>query len=216
MSNESGTLIGHIVDVKGNGMTAALIEDEQGSAPTVTIGDEDILVGQLGSYVSVRQGAVKIVALLIRMTEQEKLSPVAQTDANAEAIKLSYAQRVVQLVPIGSINGEGDFERGVSIYPTTGAEVHAIGTTDIEVMFSKYTSTGYALGTLSSHPSLEVCLAPTPFFGRHFAILGQTGSGKSWTVANVVQQAVKVMPKAHIIILDLHGEYCWTSGEDLS
>ena len=46
-------------------------------------------------------------------------------------------------------------------------------------------------------------------FGRHSAILGQTGSGKSWTVASLVQKTVAIMPKAHIIILDLHGEYCW-------
>jgi DNA helicase HerA-like ATPase len=39
--------------------------------------------------------------------------------------------------------------------------------------------------------------------------LGQTGSGKSWTVASLVQKTVPVMSRAHIIILDLHGEYCW-------
>jgi hypothetical protein len=50
---------------------------------------------------------------------------------------------------------------------------------------------------------------PTSLFGRHVAILGQTGSGKSWTVASLIQKTVKVMPKAHIILLDIHGEYCW-------
>jgi len=76
-------------------------------------------------------------------------------------------------------------------------------------MFDRFQSKGLAVGTLASHPSLKVCLDPTNLFGRHSAILGQTGSGKSWTVASLVQKTVAVMPNAHIIILDLHGEYCW-------
>ena len=54
---------------------------------------------------------------------------------------------------------------------------------------------------------------PAALFGRHFAILGQSGAGKSWTVANLLQRAVKSMPKAHIILLDLHGEYSWEDDE---
>jgi DNA helicase HerA-like ATPase len=60
---------------------------------------------------------------------------------------------------------------------------------------------------LAANHSLPVYFDPTPLFGRHFAILGQTGAGKSWNVANLIQTAVKVMPKSHIILLDLHGEY---------
>lgn len=209
MIEESSALIGHVIDVHGNGMTVALIEDEQGRAPTVTIGDEDILVGQVGSYVVVVQGEIKILAVLTRMIEQEKLTPSAMEKGSEEEVKLSYAQRNVWLIPLGTINANSEFERGVSTFPTTGAEVHAVGSSEIKKMFSKYQSKGYNVGHLSSHPLLNICLDPTPFFGRHFAILGQTGSGKSWTVATLVQRAVSIMPKAHIIILDLHGEYCW-------
>ena len=94
-------------------------------------------------------------------------------------------------------------------YPTTGAEVHAVGSADIAKMFDRFQSKGFSVGTVATHPLLKVCLDPSNLFGRHFAILGQTGSGKSWTVASLVQRTVAVMPRAHIIILDLHGEYCW-------
>lgn len=214
MSEQTNTLIGHITDVSGNMLTASLIEDEQGNAPKVTIGDEDILIGQIGSYVKIVQGDIKILALLTRMTEQEKLAPLTQGATSAESVRLSYAQRIVNLVPIGSIKEDGVFKRGVSTYPTTGAQVHAVGSSDINVMFSKFRSKQYDVGNLSSHPTLSVCLDPTSLFGRHFAILGQTGAGKSWTVANLVQRAVAVMPKAHIIILDLHGEYSWTDDDN--
>ena len=76
-------------------------------------------------------------------------------------------------------------------------------------MFDRFQSKGFAVGTVATHPTLKVCFDPSNFFARHFAVLGQTGSGKSWTVASLVQKTVMVMPKAHIIILDLHGEYCW-------
>lgn len=64
MSTPTNTVIGYIVDVQGSLLTATLVEDEQGHAPTVTIGDEDISVGQLGSYVAIRQNAVYIIAIV--------------------------------------------------------------------------------------------------------------------------------------------------------
>lgn len=210
MPEDSNTIIGNIIDVQGGSLTAALIEDEQGCTPTITIGDEDIYIGQIGSYVSIHQGVVKILALVTRMTEQEKLAPLEPVTGSSEAVRMSYAKRIIVLVPLGTINSEGEFERGVSLFPTTGAEVHAVGSADINLIFSKFQSKGYDVGNLSSNTSIKVCLDPTSLFGRHFAILGQTGAGKSWAVANLVQRAVAIMPKAHIIILDLHGEYCWS------
>jgi DNA helicase HerA-like ATPase len=143
------------------------------------------------------------------MTEQEALAaPTIETPGD-DAARLSFAKRVARLTPIGSVHADGQFERGVARYPTTGAEVHAIGSTDVARMFDRFQSKGLAVGSLASHPSLKVCLDPTNLFGRHFAVVGQTGSGKSWTVASLGQKTVEVMPKAHIILLDLHGEYCW-------
>jgi DNA helicase HerA-like ATPase len=209
MPATSATVIGYLVDVQGNLLTATLIEDEQGRTPTITIGDEDILVGQIGSYVAIKQNDVHIIAIVTRMTEQEALAESSIETPGDDAAKLPFAKRIARLTPIGSILPDGLFDRGVGRYPTTGAEVHAIGSADIAKMFDRFQSKGFAVGTVATHPSLKVCLDPSNLFGRHFAILGQTGSGKSWTVASLVQKAVTIMPKAHIIILDLHGEYCW-------
>ena len=209
MEDHARTVIGYIIDVQGNAITATLVEDEQGYAPTVTIGDEDIVVGRIGSYVAIRQNAVHIIAMVTRMTEQEALAvPTIETPGDQSAC-LPFAKRLAFLTPIGSMDPEGHFERGVGQYPTTGAEVHAIGSTEINKMFERFHAEGFEVGALTTHPSIRVSLHATNLFGRHLAILGQTGSGKSWTVASVVQKAVAEMPKAHIIILDLHGEYCW-------
>ncbi|MCK9230136.1 MAG: ATP-binding protein [Syntrophales bacterium] len=208
-SESSKTVIGHIIDVQGTTLTATLVEDEQGQVPTVTIGDEDITVGQIGSYVAVRQNEVHLVAIVTRMTEQEALAaPTIETPGDHTA-RLPFAKRIARLTPIGSIRSDRAFDRGIGSYPTTGAEVHALGTVEIAKLFERFYSKGFAVGTVATHPALRVCLEPSNLFGRHSAILGQTGSGKSWTVASLVQKTIEVMSKAHIIILDLHGEYCW-------
>lgn len=209
MPNPENTVIGYVVDVQANVLTVTLIEDDQGRAPTVTIGDEDLLVGQIGSYVAIRQHDVNIIAIVTRMTEQEALAAPTIETPGEDTARLPFAKRIARLTPIGSISADGQFDRGVGRYPTTGAEVHAVGTTEIAKMFERFQSKGFSVGTVATHPSLKVCLDPSNLFGRHFAILGQTGSGKSWTVASLVQRTVAVMPRAHIIILDLHGEYCW-------
>lgn len=207
MPEDSLSLIGHILDVQGSMFTADLREDEEGVTPTVTIGDEDIAVGRLGSYVRVQQGALHIVAIVARMTEREKLPPISVREDGAEEDLEPLAVRTIQLVPVGSLNKQGEFERGISAYPTTGAEVHAIGRNDLAQMFRRFQEKGYDVGTLSSNPELRVHLDPSPLFGRHCAILGQTGAGKSWAVASLLQKAVRLMPRAHVILLDLHGEY---------
>ena len=183
MPPASESVIGHIVDVQGGLLTATLDGDEQGASPIVTIAGEDILVGQIGSYVAIKQGDIMLIAIVTRMTEQEALLGAAIETPTGEEARLPFAKRMARLMPLGSIAGDGQFTRGVGRYPTTGAEVHAIGTADIAKMFERYQSKGFSVGTVATHPSLRVCLDPSNLFGRHFAILGQTGAGKSWTVS---------------------------------
>ena len=152
MPTSTNTVIGYVVDVQGDLLMATLVEDEQGHTPTVTIGDEDVLVGQLGSYVAVKQNEVHLIAIVTRMTEQEALAaPTIETPGDDTA-RLPFAKRIARLTPVGSIVGVGQFERGVTQYPTTGAEVHAIGSADIARMFDRFQSKGLAVGT--------PCLAP--------------------------------------------------------
>lgn len=209
MPETANTVIGYVVDVQGHMLTASLFEDDQGRAPTVTIGDEDILVGQIGSYVAIRQNDVNIITIVTRMTEQEALAAPTIETPGEDTARLPFAKRIARLTPIGAIRADGQFDRGVGRYPTTGAEVHAVSSSEVGKMFERFQSKGLSVGTVATHPSLRICLDPSNLFGRHFAILGQTGSGKSWTVAALVQRTIAVMPRAHIIILDLHGEYCW-------
>lgn len=53
------------------------------------------------------------------------------------------------------------------------------------------------------------------FFQRHAVIVGSTGSGKSWTVARVLEQVAK-LPNSSALLFDIHGEYEPLEGEGIS
>ncbi|MGB0682805.1 MAG: ATP-binding protein [Magnetovibrionaceae bacterium] len=203
------TLIGYVTDVQAGAVAARLIDREEDGPFIVTIGSDDVLVGRVCSYVAVKQREDITLGMVTRMSETERLLPLEPGSSASETIRSTRIDRDLSITPLGTLNDQGEFHRGVSAFPTTGAEVHALGPNDIGKMFARFQSKGYDVGYLPSTPSQSVYFDPTGLFGRHFAILGQTGAGKSHTVANLLQCATKKMQKAHVILLDLHGEYSW-------
>ncbi len=183
--------VGTVVDVQGDTFVAELSDVSLEGPPVVTIGDEDIILGRVGSYLLVTQGELRILTIVTRMIEHEKFQPLSDTAVASGVIAEPYAQRMIHLITLGSLSiEENRFERGVSSYPSTGAEVRAVSSNQLKSMFEKYISKNYDVGHHSAFPSLRVYLDPTSLFGRHMAILGQTGAGKSWTVATLLQKAV--------------------------
>ena len=192
-------LMGYVTEVRGDGMDARISDTFATDAPLVKVDDEDILIGQVGSYVLIRQATINVLAIVYKMWQQDRFT--ATNDRQSD--------RFVSLIPVGEIQDNGAFIRGVRHYPTAGASLYAVGIKEINAIFSKFRDYGFFIGQLSSHRDYHLGLDPRALFGRHFAIVGQSGSGKSWTVTSLIQSTVKAMPKTHIIILDLHGEYCW-------
>ena len=62
------------------------------------------------------------------------------------------------------------------------------------------------IGRYTIDESAVAYLDGNRFFQRHASLLGSTGSGKSWAVASILEQAAK-LPSANLVVLDLHGEY---------
>ncbi len=205
------TLIGRLTEVRESGMFATLTIDIEDGFPLLLVGGDEIRVGQVGSYVRIKDRDIQIIALVTNASEDETEIKVTLGQDGERSVKRPVRKGKLSLTPVGEINEDGMFERGLGIFPVPGAEVHVMSSGQVGVMFEKFRSKGFNLGYLPSHPSMRVCLDPSVMFGRHVAVLGQSGSGKSWGVANIIQRAIAVMPKAHIIILDIHGEYVWTS-----
>ncbi|MDH3925151.1 MAG: DUF853 family protein [Xanthomonadales bacterium] len=193
MISEKNTLLGYLVEANGSDFVAQLISEDEGFVPQITVDGIEVRIGQIGSYLMVRQSGTYVLVIVESMWQE--VEPGGELT------------RLVRVNPLGEISAKGGFNRGVAHFPTTGAELHLVGAATLEVLFSKYSAADFKVGKLSSFESVDVFIDPDAFFGRHAAILGQSGSGKSWSVTSFIQSTLRAMPNAHIIILDLHGEY---------
>lgn len=63
-----------------------------------------------------------------------------------------------------------------------------------------------SLGRYTLDPNAEAFLNGNRFFQRHAVVVGSTGSGKSWTIARILEQ-VASLPSANAVVFDIHGEY---------
>jgi len=187
------TLVGRVVEVTGAQFVAQLISEDDGFVPQITVGKDTVRVGQVGSYMVVSQAGIRVLCMVESMWQEQ-----AAADETLRLLRLS---------PLGELNRNDDFSRGVAHYPTTGAELHIVTAETLSRLFAEVNKGNYKIGKLSSFESIDVFLDASSFFGRHVAILGQSGSGKSWSVTSMIQSALRAMPNAHIILLDLHGEY---------
>jgi DNA helicase HerA-like ATPase len=205
MAEASETLIGYLQDVRPGRFQGKLLTEAEGFRPTVMVDGKPEVVGQVGSYVFMRQHGYQVLGLVNQIT--------ADRGDRAGAFR-SAAGSLVAITPLGEIDMKGGgFRRGVRQFPTPGAELHMVASNEINTIFTGNKKFGFSPAYLRTHPSVTVNLNPTAMFSRHFAILGQSGSGKSWSVTSLIQHMVKAMPRAHIILLDLHGEYYWQDKE---
>lgn len=185
---------GVLVDVTEGYFTARL--DSLKEAVTAEGAPEEVgaTAGQVGSYLKISHDGGYILVMVER----------TYTAADKEG----RAVNMVQLTPLGVVDVEGGFSRGISRYPSCGAGVYLMNENGLKRIFSGYGDADFRIGSLASFDSIGIHLDASAFFGRHAAILGQSGSGKSWTVTSLVQSTLRAMPEAHIILLDMHGEYC--------
>lgn len=102
------------------------------------------------------------------------------------------------------------FKRGAKYFPKVDKPVHLINKNSLEQLMSVVANDTpkdlqLILGTYGDTSSKAVANG-NKLFQRHAALLGSTGSGKSWTVASLLEQASK-LKHANIIVFDIHGEY---------
>ena len=158
MISEKNTLIGHLVESSGAECVAQLISEDEGFVPEVSINNEDIRIGMVGSYLMVRQSGTYVLVIVESMWQE--------VGNDGELVRL------IRLNPLGEISSKGGFQRGVAHFPTTGAEVHVVTSSTLEVLFTQFASADFKVGKLSASENVDVYLDPDAFFGRHAAILG--------------------------------------------
>jgi hypothetical protein len=99
------------------------------------------------------------------------------------------------------------FNRGVTIYPALGDRVRVASRVELEMAFCGDRETAVRVGSLRQDPGIAAMVKVDDLLGKHFAILGTTGTGKSCSTALILRAILRKNPAAHIVLLDPHNEY---------
>lgn len=125
--------------------------------------------------------------------------------------------RVVELDLLGeSVHNQdgsgGAFQRGVSAYPALGDGIYAASQEDLAKVYFRPSESTVRIGTVYQDRSLPAVVSIDDLLGKHMAILGTTGSGKSCATALVLNSILEQHQHAHIMLLDPHNEYSQAFG----
>ncbi|WP_162342899.1 ATP-binding protein [Cyclobacterium salsum] len=191
---------------------------------------------QLNSYVIVPYQNYYIVAEVSGVREKDLNVPFSNpTD---QILSKVQAGKFLEVLPIGTIKttkeGSLNFEFGVSVYPNLYSDVLYIKEEELDTIFKtnavkvkvcfednpecsksdcdcKYRYTSLPIGKSTIFPDYEVKIDIDKFFGSHSAILGNTGSGKSCTIASMLQTLYRLEENSAtgstFIFFDVNGEY---------
>lgn len=99
------------------------------------------------------------------------------------------------------------FNRGVTVYPSLGDRVRVANRDELTTAFCGTQSDVVRVGGIRQDASIPAMVKVDDLLGKHFAILGTTGTGKSCTTALILRSILNENPNAHIILLDPHNEY---------
>ncbi len=201
--------VGRVIEVSGSkvvGELEASVEDLYR-----TYKSRRYTVGQVGSIVRIEAGDKLIfgVVTALRMAEiaiAEKSGEIKSLERNGDAKWLE-----IELFGEGLRTGIDDndftFQRGVVTYPLPGQSIFVATVGELGRIYNRSDKPSIHIGSLSQASALPVYLMTNELLGKHFAVLGTTGSGKSCAVTVLLHAILKVAPSGHIILLDPHNEY---------
>ena len=135
----------------------------------------------------------------------------AQRDSDAELW-------IAELGLVGELWRDKDgqavtFARGVTCYPMLGDRARVASKAELEASFCGYPNRSVRIGCIRQDSSIPAMVCVDELLGKHFAILGTTGTGKSCTTALILRSILEKNPAAHIVLLDPHNEYATAFGD---
>ncbi len=201
--------VGRVIEVSGSqvvGELEASVEDLYR-----TYKSRRYTVGQVGSIVRIEAGDKLVFGLVtaLRMSEVA----IAEKSPEKKAAERSSDSKWLEIELFGeglrSGIGENDFtfQRGVVTYPLPGQPIFVATVGELSRIYNRPDKPSIHVGSLSQASGMPVYLMTNELLGKHFAVLGTTGSGKSCSVTVLLQAILDVAPSGHIILLDPHNEY---------
>ena len=188
--------IGFVLSIAGGASRVVLDQ----ARITAQLSSSDSVVansGQVGSQIKMRVGAQWLVA---------NVRSLALEDVAAG-----------QIVADIDFLGEGDeerltgklyrFRRGVTRYPLPGCEVFPVNGTDLKQIYAADDRANIEIGHVYPTRDIRAALYVDAMLGKHFALVGSTGTGKSTSAALILHRICDLAPEGHVVMIDPHGEY---------
>jgi uncharacterized protein len=188
--------IGFVMEIAGSSSQVTL--DSTILTSLMSHSDPSIaMAGQVGSQIKIRVGNTWLLASI-------------------RTQKLHAREQGVILAAVDFL-GEGDeekltgkiynFRRGVTRYPVPGSEVYAVSSPDMKQVYAADARAHVEIGTVFPTKDIRGALYVDAMLGKHFALLGSTGTGKSTSAALILHKICDIAPEGHIVMIDPHGEY---------
>ena len=216
---ENPRVIGYIVAVQGFRVKVELLPETR-SALRATLDGVQVAVA-INAYLSFSIGTGQVVIGIITDLEaRESYDPATGDDLTLELMK---PRRVASVQLLGTVE-EGVFNPGITILPTLDAPAEIGAPNILKAVFESpprrnkpedYEGDDFdcdlRIGSPTGQPTAAVRASYNDLFSRPLAIVGNTGSGKSFTVSSLVQKAMDALKGAreepHVFVLDINGEY---------
>ncbi len=218
--------IGKVISVAADSF---VVEMHAGTDNFTVVGFDDVhYVARLGSFLMVPSQSEYVVVEIVGLRERDSIAPSERGDFDRAG-----SSKYLDVVPVGMLPMRGGaFRFGVSVFPSLYADaLYALGG-ELDRIFETEAvsepSVGPAGGVCQPEGATRYRVLPigesvvfedyevkvrlNEFFGGHVAVLGNTGSGKSCTVASVLQSLFSKPEEHHargatFIVFDVNGEY---------
>lgn len=208
LTRESIFIIGHVLSVDGRIVKIKLNKNKNHSH--ILYEGKTVKNVSVGSYIKVVKGFVSIIGKVEgEFTSEEKYF---NKEYNKEETRIN---RILQVSLFGHFEGSR-FKQGIKEMPLIDNECYLLNRDEFNALhqFYKNGDKTIAIGSLTEEPSQKIKLGVNNLFASHIGIFGNTGSGKSNTLAKIYTELFNVFSsetdfknKSDFVIIDFNGEY---------
>lgn len=192
-----------------------IVENVDTRKVVISVENEEVLNTLKINDITILRGSnsdEKLIGILTKVTKKKiDLDEVEQEDDALYSSNCCVVNLVGTFYNKYGAGTENQFKRAINTYPEINSKVYQANEAAMQMIMnaisSKVTdSNSLAIGHFASNKDVAAILDGNRFFQRHACIVGSTGSGKSYTVASILEKADQ-LPYANMIVFDLHGEY---------
>jgi DNA helicase HerA-like ATPase len=183
--------IGRVVGIHGSVLWGSLYDDEDNTAASAA---------RMGALVSLRGPESRVFGVVNALRRE-------RDGGGSQGERTVFEIQTLGEIPTTGPDAEGGFRRGVSRYPPLGAPVTTVTIRDLAKVYARPRTSNVHIGRLRHNQKVPAFVITDSLLGKHFAVLGTTGTGKSCAVTVILRSILAEHPKGHVVLLDPHNEY---------